>query len=171
MNTKISVTFLGLIFFLLITGCDSSSKPSLMNLRSKGNGPDEFAIVPAGRLIQPKSYVELPLPTLGGKNRTDLNPREDIIVALGGDKNLTSKDSNLVKYVSRYGGVEEIRSILANDDLQFRKANDGLFLERLLKVNIYFKAYKKYSLDQYLEVERLRKLGIKTVSAPPKAKE
>ena len=84
---------------------------------------------------------------------------------------MTRKDPNLVRYVSRYGGVEEIRAILANDDLQFRKANDGLFLERLLKVNIYFKAYKKYSLDQYLEVERLRKLGIKTVSAPPKAKE
>ena len=171
MSTKISVIFLGFILSLIVAGCDGTSKPSLMNLTYDGRGPDEFAILPGGPLTQPKSYKKLPLPTIGGKNRTDLNPREDIITALGGDKNLTSKDPNLVKYVSRYGGVEEIRSILANDDLQFRKENDGLFLERLLKVNIYFKAYKKYSLDQYSEVERLRKLGIKTASAPPRSKE
>jgi len=166
MNTKFFIVFFSCCSLTFISACNNITQPSLMNLQSEGSGPDEFLVIPAGPLTQPKNYSKLPLPTPGGKNRTDLNPRKDIITVLGGDKNLTSKDPKLVKYVSRFGGTTDIRSVLASDDLQFRKENDGLFLERLLKVNIYFKAYKKYSLDQYSEVERLRKIGVKTVSVP-----
>ncbi len=171
MNTRFFIIFFSFSSLLFFSACNNITQPSLMNLQSQGTGPDEFLVLPTGPLTQPKNYSKLPLPTPGGKNRTDLNPGGDIITALGGDKNLTSKDPKLVKYVSRFGGITDIRSVLASDDLQYRKENDGLFLERLLKVNIYFKAYKKYSLDQYAEVERLRKLGVKTVSVPPRPKE
>jgi hypothetical protein len=40
-------------------------------------------------------------------------------------------------------------------------------LERLFNVNVYFKAYKKQELDQYRELERFRRAGIRTPAAPP----
>jgi hypothetical protein len=45
--------------------------------------------------------------------------------------------------------------------------NDGRLLERLFNVNVYFKAYRSQELDQYLELQRLRRLGIRTPAAPP----
>ena len=139
-----------------------------MNFSSSGKGPNEFLVVPSGPLKQPKNYSELPLPTPGGVNRTDRNPGNEAIIALGGNENFSSRDPKLIEYVSRYGGDTDIRSILAKEDLVFREENDGLFLERMLKVNIYYKAYAKQSLDQYVESKRLNDLGVKTVSAPPK---
>ena len=87
---------------------------------------------------------------------------------MGGNENFSRRDPKLVEYVSRYGGEINIRSILAKEDLAFREENDGLFLERILKVSVYYKAYAKQSLDKYVELKRLNDLGVKTVSAPPK---
>ena len=36
-----------------------------------------------------------------------------------------------------------------------------------MNVNVYFKAYAEQSLDQHLELQRFRRAGIRTVSAPP----
>ena len=76
------------------SACNNITQPSLMNLQSQGTGPDEFLVLPTGPLTQPKNYSKLPLPTPGGKNRTDLNPEKDIITALGGDKNLIIQSVN-----------------------------------------------------------------------------
>jgi len=168
MKSNYLIIILGFIVLSLGAGCASINQPSLMNLRSSGSGPNEFLVVPSGPLKQPKNYSELPLPTPGGVNRTDRNPRNEVIIALGGNENFSSRDPKLIEYVSRYGGDIDIRSILAKEDLVFREENDGLFLERMLKVNIYYKAYAKQSLDQYVELKRLNDLGVKTVSAPPK---
>jgi len=168
MKSNYLIIILGFIVLSLGAGCASINQPSLMNLRSSGSGPNEFLVVPSGPLKQPKNYSELPLPTPGGGNRTDRNPRNEVIIALGGNENFSSRDPKLIEYVSRYGGDIDIRSILAKEDLVFREENDGLFLERMLKVNIYYKAYAEQSLDQYVELKRLNDLGVKTVSAPPK---
>jgi len=52
-----------------------------------------------------------------------------------------------------------------------READDGRLLERVFNLNIYYKAYKPLSLDQYAELERWRKVGARTVGAPPEAVE
>lgn len=168
MKRNYLIIILGFIVLSLGAGCTTNNQPSLMNLRSSGKGPNEFLVVPSGPLKQPKNYSELPLPTPGGVNRTDRNPGNEVIIALGGNENFSSRDPKLIKYVSRYGGDIDIRSILAKEDLVFREENDGLFLERMLKVNIYYKAYAEQSLDQYVELKRLNDLGVKTVAAPPK---
>ena len=60
-----------------------------------------------------------------------------------------------------------IRAELAAADLEYRRQNDGRLLERLFNVNVYFQAYEPLSLDQYAELERLRRAGIRTSAAPP----
>ena len=62
-----------------------------------------------------------------------------------------------------------IRQTLATEDLEFRRKNDGRLLERIFNVNVYFKAYRDYALDQYAELARWRKAGARTPSAPPRA--
>jgi hypothetical protein len=40
-------------------------------------------------------------------------------------------------------------------------------LERLFNVNVYFRAYQRQSLDKYAELDRFRRLGVRTPAAPP----
>ena len=56
---------------------------------------------------------------------------------------------------------------LAAEDLEWRRENNGRLLERLFNVNVYYSSYKPMSLDQHLELERLRQMGVWTPSAPP----
>ena len=72
-----------------------------------------------------------------------------------------------MRYTGRYGVSADIRASLAAADLRFRQNNDGLPLERLFNVNTYFEAYEPLSLDQFAELERLRRAGIRTSSVPP----
>jgi len=157
---------------LAVSACGKSTKiPQLMHVRSSTNGPDEFAILPPKPLEMPESLVDLPEPTLGGSNLTDPRPFDDAIVALGGRPQtatgVPSADSALYAHAGRKGVSADIRSVLASEDLAFRRKNDGRLLERLFDVNVYFKAYRKYALDQHAELERWRARGVRTPSAPP----
>ena len=67
---------------LTLAACGNGGAPELMNLRS-GQGPDEFAIVPPNPLEMPENLADLPEPTPNGSNRTDVNPLDDAVVALG----------------------------------------------------------------------------------------
>lgn len=158
----------GLAALVLATSaCDRNKDPQLLNIKAQGTGPDEFAILPGKPLTQPESYAVLPPPTPGGVNRTDPTPFADATVALGGNPSGGISDGGLVNYASRYGVTPSIRGQLAKEDLEFRRKNNGRLLERVFNVNVYFKAYSKQSLDQYAELERMRRLGVRTVSAPP----
>jgi len=158
----------------LLAGCSSSDEPRLMNLKKTGAGPDEFAILPTKQLQAPTNFSELPAPTPGGSNRTDPTPKADAIAALGGDPSRLSgggvNDAALIGHTTRFGTDPAIRAQLASLDLQFRKDNDGRLLERLFNVSVYFKAYRKYELDQYSELERFRAAGVRTPAVPPDAK-
>lgn len=153
---------------LALAAC-SDDAPDLLTLRS--DGPDEFAVMPGRTLELPPSYEALPEP--GGTSRTAVDPRADAILALGGDPSRRSAgavpaaDGPLVAQVGRFGVQEGIREQLATEDLAFRRRNDARPLERLFGTNIYFKAYRSQSLDQYGELERFRRLGVATVAAPP----
>jgi len=167
MIQKRIVLSLGLAALMLVS-CDKSDAPNLMNMSYKGTGPNEFDILPNSVLAQPQDYSTLPDPTSGKGNLADLDPSKDVIKALGGVITKGKIDPKLINYTSRFGGDSTIRAILAKEDLEFRRKNKGLFMERLFDQNIYFKVYKKQSLDQYAELDRLRSLGVRTVSAPPK---
>jgi hypothetical protein len=159
----------GLAF--LILGACGGGEPQLMNVKSSGNGPDEFAILPPKPLAMPESLADLPEPTVGGANRTDPTPHDDAIVALGGQaqagRPVAAADAAILAHASRYGVTAGIRQTLAAEDLQYRRDNNGRLLERLLNVNVYYKAYSAQSLDQHAELRRWRRAGVRTVSAPP----
>ena len=156
---------------LTLVACGGDGNPQLMNLRS-GQGPDEFGIVPPKALAMPDSLSELPEPTPGGTNRTDRQPTDEAIVALGGSPSaaggIPAGDSALYSHAARFGVESSIRGTLASEDLEWRRDNNGRILERLFNVNVYYKAYLAQRLDQQAELLRWRKLGIKTPSAPPR---
>lgn len=154
----------------LALGACASPEPRLMNVRSQTNGPDEFSILPAKPLAIPETLAELPPPTPGGFSRTDPTPREDAIVALGGrpgGAGIPAADAGLLAQAGRYGTAPGIRQTLAAEDLAFRRRNDGRVLERLFGTNVYFRAYRRQSLDQHAELERWRSVGAGNPSAPP----
>ncbi len=155
---------------LALGACGSKSDvPNLMNVRSETNGPDEFSILPPKPLEMPESLAELPQPTPGGENLTDPRPFDDAILALGGNPGAGGGgDGALYNHAIRGGITAGIRQTLAAEDLDFRRKNDGRVLERIFNVNVYFKAYRDYALDQYAELARWRKAGARTPSAPPR---
>ena len=171
MQARAGLTLIAFGAMLALAACGNRDKaPELMNLRA-GNGPDEFAILPPKPLEMPESLTELPEPTPGGENRTDHKPFDEAIVALGGNPQkaggIPSGDSALYAHASRFGLQAGIRETLAAEDLEWRRDNNGRVLERLFNVNVYYKAYRKQSLDQHAELQRWRKAGVKTPSAPP----
>ena len=137
---------------------------------STTEGPDEFAITTNRPLEEPQTYAALPSPNTGGFNRADVDPRGAASEALGGRRVVASglaTASPLLSHTTRFGYVPDIRRVLAEEDLAFRKRNKGRPVERLFGVNVYFDAYERMSLDQHAELERMRRLGIATPAAPP----
>lgn len=160
------MTLVALCLVIGLSACGRDDDPRLLNVKSNlDGGPDEFAIIPNKPLTLPEDKTALPAP--GGTNRTEASPQNDAIVALGGNPAAGISDSGLVSHASRYGVAPQIRSQLAAEDLEFRRQNNGRILERLFNVNVYFKAYRSQQLDQRAELERMRRLGVRTPSAPP----
>jgi hypothetical protein len=166
-------TWVVVMAVLALAACSRDRQPELLNLRAATDGPDEFLIMPTKPLEAPTDFTALPPPTPGGRNLVDHVPDEEAVAALGGNpaalraSGIPAGDGTLVAQAGRYGVEGNIRERLAAEDLEFRRVNNGRPLERLFNVNVYFKAYRRMSLDQYAELERLRRLGIKTASAPP----
>lgn len=153
-----------------LAACGGNGDPKLMNLRS-GSGPDEFAIVPPKPLEMPENLAELPEPTPGGFNRADRDPEAEAVIALGGKPSaaggIPAADSALYAHAARFGVDGGIRATLAAEDLEWRRDNNGRPLERLFRVNVYYKAYRDQRLDQQAELARWRALGVRNPSAPP----
>lgn len=164
---KIALAILG---FAVLSAC-SKSEPELMNIRT--DTPDEFAIRPTKPLEAPEDYTALPTPTPGGINRVDRNPQADAVAALGGNParlergQVFAGEQTLLSHAARYNTTANIREVLAEEDLEYRRKNNGKLLERLFNLTVYYSAYEKQSLDQHRELDRLRKAGVWTPSAPP----
>jgi hypothetical protein len=165
MKFGLSVVALG-----LLSAC-ADEDPKLMNIRT--DTPDEFSIMPNKPLEQPEDYAALPAPTPGGANRADVNPQADAVAALGGNPEaVTSTRANagegtLLAHAQRYGANPNIRQVLAEEDAEYRRENNGRLLERLFNVSVYYDSYAQQSLDQHRELDRLRAAGVYTPSAPP----
>ncbi|KPQ16931.1 MAG: Beta-barrel assembly machine subunit BamF [Rhodobacteraceae bacterium HLUCCO18] len=154
---------------LTLVAC-SSGTPQLMNLRNTEEGPDEFAVLPTAPLEVPENLASLPEPTPGARNRVDPDPEGDAIAALGGNAGRAGgAGANLMNHATRFGVSSDIRPVLAAEDEEFRRRNDGLILERMFGTNVYFEAYRRQALDRYAELERLRRMGVRTPAAPPPA--
>jgi len=153
---------------ILIAGTACASKSTIAPA-AVGTGPDEFSITPVKPLESPQDFAALPTPTLGGTNLTDASPKADAIVALGGRAStVTGVDGDIVTYASRYGVDQSIRSDLAASDARFRKLKTASPSFPWVK-NKYERAYRRLALDPWVELERLRALGVLVPSAPPKS--
>lgn len=164
---------LSLIACLALAAC-SESTPDLMTFTRTQPGPDEFLVVPAKPLETPPSFNTLPPPTPGGVNRADATPQADAVAALGGsparlNEDNAGVDNGVIAYASRFGREPAIRQTLAEEDLEIRRRNNGLFLERVFNRNLYYDAYNAQQLDQQGERARLRSAGVPTAEAPPAA--
>jgi hypothetical protein len=155
-----------------LSACSGTENPILMHAAAQERGPDEFSIVPTRPLEMPTNFSELPTPNPAGSNRVDPQPRADIARALGGNPAAAvargTADGGIVTHASRFGRNESIRDQLAAEDLEFRRRNSGRLLERLFSVNVYHNAYQSMWLDKYAELERWRRVGARTPSAPPR---
>ncbi|WP_179378944.1 DUF3035 domain-containing protein [Jannaschia marina] len=155
------------VLVAMLAAC-ARDNPQLFNIRKTDRTPDEFSILPTRPLETPPDLAALPAPTPGGANRVDRQPEAEAVAALGGNASRGSNaDGRLLASVQRYGVNGNIRGQLAAEDLAFRRANDARLLERVFSVSTYFKAYRSQSLDQYAELYRLRRIGVRTVAAPP----
>ena len=160
-----------LSFGLIIWLAACSRDDGLMNIKQEpGEGPDEFAILPTKPLTMPEDLANLPEPTPGGSNITDPTPKIDVAAALGGNAAVltrASTDGALLAHAGRFGVFPGIRAQLTREGEVFRQNNRSRVLERLFDVNVYFDAYRSMGLDQYAELERLRRAGVRTPAVPP----
>ncbi len=166
-----SLLVAGCAAIALAAGCSGSDDPQLLEFKSTGS-PDELGVMPSNPLELPQSLGRLPEPRTGGVDRAYPKPELDVIRALDGDPNATLRDRTvpeadvaLIRYASRGGLIKNIRGVLASEDLEFRRRNDGRLMEKLFNTNIYYRAYAPFSLDQEAEFFRAKRLGIKTPGA------
>lgn len=150
-----------------LTACGGSR--SLHRFDDNLVGPDEFRVQPSLPLQMPETTA-LPAPTPGGSNITDRNPEAEAIIALGGrpdsdDGAVPARDQALVNAAFRNGVDPSIRQTLAEEDAAFRRRAGALAGGR--GSERYFRAYARYALDAYAELERFRALGVAVPTAPP----
>lgn len=151
-----------------VAGCQNSG---LRTLLKPGEGPDEFRIVPAKALQTPENFGTLPPPARGA-NRADQVPLDDSVAALGGRRtsgagNAASGDAAIVNEASRFGRDGNIRATLAAEDEDFRRRRGRLTQIRIARVDRYNDVYRREALDPFVEVERWRRAGARTPTAPP----
>lgn len=162
-----------LALMLVLSACGNRD-PRLLNVAAGNTSPDEFAVLPGKALQTPANYTDLPQPTPGGTNTTDVSPDADAISALGGNPavlrrtGIPAGDAAFLTQARRFGVSPNVRAELSAADLALRRRRGALFFTRWLARNRYFAAYRSQSLDQFGELARLQSLGVKTPSAPPR---
>lgn len=151
--------------------------PRLMNISAGQNSPDEFAVLPTRALSMPPDLAVLPAPTPGGANITDPTPQADAVAALGGDpgrladQGVAAADQALVAHASRRGNQADIRSRLAQADVEWRSRNSRRPLETLFGTSVYLRAYRAMTLDPVAEQLRWQRAGARTSTSPAPAAE
>lgn len=169
---------LTLLVATIVAGCGArDGDVTLSRIRSTGNGPDEFSIMPRKPLQMPEDYTALPQPTPGAANLTDQNPLADGAAALGGNPAALAAQSPapgnaaLLNHASRYGSTTGIRQKLAQEDRELRRQYGRVNVLRILPGDDYVQAYRDEWLDAYAEERRLRSRGVRTPASPPPPKQ
>ncbi len=170
---KTRVLQFGLMAALALAGCGGGGDDTSFVERISANNqtsPDEFAVLPQKPLELPEDLVNLPTPTPGAVNRTDLTPQKDVLVALSGRDAKAppvQSDGALIAALSRSGVTPDIRSQLAREDVIYQENNKGRLLERLFDRDTDFLVYEGMLLDASQEIARLRALGLQVPPNPP----
>ncbi len=156
-----------------LAACGADRDIRLRSFNSNAGGPEEFAILPTKPLEAPKNMTDLPPPTPGEANRTDLTPKKDAVAALGGKPSalnrtgIPASEGSLVAYAGRNGRDQNIRGTLAKEDESFRRRQSFLTKIRIVKVDRYYQAYRRETLDGQSTATRWRRAGAPTPTAPP----
>jgi len=162
--------FLVLFSILSLAGCAGEE---LRYMQSNTEGPDEFMIIPAEPLTAPDNFSDLPVPTPGGRNLTDPNPIERAIIALDGrvdaieSSGVPDRDRALVEFTHRNGVPGDIRQVVLEEDVDYRRRRSRFSRFRLFDFNRYNDVYAPQTLDPFIEHRRFRRAGVATPSAPP----
>lgn len=157
---------------IAVTALAACENKGLRQIEPRGEGPDEFLILPAKPLEEPESFTALPTPTPGSFNRTDQRPLEDSVASLGGQRGspnaaIPGNDAALVNHAARFGRDANIRATLAAADEQFRKRQGRLTQIRIFRDDVYAIAYRREALQAARVAAQYRRAGIPTPSAPP----
>jgi hypothetical protein len=91
------------------------------------------------------------------------------VAALGGNAAALNRgaDGGVVRYATRYGVDPAIRQELAVADEAYREGKGPRLLERWANLTVYYRAYQPLALNPQAELERFRRAGVRTPSAPP----
>lgn len=154
---------------LLLGAC---ANQGLVQVRSNSPGPDEFMVDPKKELTMPANFSQLPPPTPGQSNRTDVDAQADMVVAMGGrpksaDGPIPAGDGALVNATSRFGVQPTIRTELATEDAEFRRKRGRLTQFRIFPANLYADVYRPQALDPRDTAEAWQRAGARTPNAPP----
>jgi DUF3035 family protein len=176
MFVRILKLILPLSLVVVLAACESNPVFGKNgNFRLKDAGPDEFAVLPTKELVMPEDFQALPEPTLDAKNRADQAPVADAVVALGGQPDrldsplIGSGEQSLIAAASRYGVSPDIRGTLDVESAAYRRKTRSKFFQRwIFSDDAYLKRNKEQTLEVYPELERLRAMGVRTPTAPPK---
>lgn len=158
-----------LIAVTVLAACENQG---LRQVTSRGDGPDEFIVVPAKPLEQPESFAALPTPTPGGTNRTDQLPLQESVSKLGGRRDsptapIPARDGALVNAAGRFGVDPNIRASLAAEDEAFRARQSRFTQIRILPEDLYKRAYRRQALDAERTARAWRRAGVPTPTSPP----
>jgi hypothetical protein len=176
MFVRILKLIVPLSLIVVLAGCEENPVFGKNgNFRLKDAGPDEFSVLPTKELVMPEDFATLPEPTLGSKNRADVEPQHDAVTVLGGKPELLDSEligageQPLIAAASRFGLTSDIRTVLAEEDKAYRKKHKARFYDRwFFSDEAYLRRLKSQSLEPYDELPKLRAQGIRTPTAPPR---
>ena len=152
---------------LLLSACGDNNR---LSLDARPVPPDEFLITPQKPLQAPPAGAELPVPTPGAANLSDIDPEVRLARTLGtGATRRGGGDGALIAAARAGADIHpDIRAILAREDAAERERRAAR-LEDLAEDRRAGQFYRDMLLDAYAEWARLRALGVKVPAAPPKA--
>jgi hypothetical protein len=115
----------------------------------------------------------LPTPTPGQGNRADIDPKAEMVTALGGragnaNAPVPASDGALVTAASRFGVSPDIRRSLAEEDAAFRSRQSRFTQFKLFPENLYLDVYSDQRLDARATADAWRRAGARTPSYPPR---
>lgn len=132
--------------------------------------PEEFDVLPQKAIVVPDNLNSLPPPIPGGRNRTDLTPNADAIVALSGQpgRGTTVASDNALLAATNAGAVQpNIRQVLAVEDVEYQRRNQPRLLYRWLGNTGESRVYDGQRLDSEAELLRWRSQGYLVPQMPP----
>jgi hypothetical protein len=141
------------------------------SLRASGiaGKPDEFMVLPTRPLEIPQDLSTLPVPQPGTANRVDYQPETIAVAGLTGQEGRvrTASGAPLLARAGAASRDPQIRARLAQEDLEYRRSNNGRLLERIFSRNKEALVYEDMTLDAGSAYEQMRARGLVDTAPPP----